>query len=86
MDGILFPRFYSIWETEVEGSIQLSKVLHELTITQTFEENLSRGALFIYINSAVLGNELKIKTKTTQSGKDPIAKSVNMKVNMNLSD
>ena len=55
-------------------------------MTQTFEENLSRGALFIYINSAVLGNELKIKTKTTQSGKDPIAKSVNMKVNMNLSD
>ena len=95
MDESLFSWFNNIWETEVEGSITF-KVL-EGSISNNYKPNFWRKLKLrddVCINTAVSGNNLKGKTKSSQSDfpnlagnkTDPITKPVNMKVNENLND
>ena len=63
----LFSRFHSIWETEAEGSFKVLKCSNQITINQTFDENMSKGTLPVLTLLAGLGNILKRKIKALQS-------------------
>ena len=101
MAEVYFPgfKYFGNWSRRFHS--KFSKVLHQITINQTFEESISRRAL-----SAVLGNKLNRKTLSKvisqisqvsvlvniqcifllHIGKNPVTKFGNMKVHMNLND